>query len=161
MNTIYLFIKTRSGLQIFFPKIGRLTMGFVFVFGRPIRYAHFYEIKRKSWNKYNQVLRCEKKTYTTIERIIWNILCLCMRVHKHNGTRTNIVWQTLYNYSWCCWQEQTVNKLYSCPCNCGAEHRAQRRAARRQHLKKKCRLLSLHNSKCGLPLRVGANETPH
>ena len=38
MNTIYLFIKNGSGLQIFFPNIGRLTMGFVFIFG-PIRYS--------------------------------------------------------------------------------------------------------------------------
>ena len=39
MSTIYLFIKTRSGLQIFFPNIiYRLTMGFVFIFG-PIRYS--------------------------------------------------------------------------------------------------------------------------
>ena len=40
MNAIYLFIKTRSGPQIFFPNRpkGRLTMGFVFIFG-PIRYS--------------------------------------------------------------------------------------------------------------------------
>ena len=38
INTIYLFMKSRSGLQIFFPNIGRITMGFVFIFG-PIRYS--------------------------------------------------------------------------------------------------------------------------
>ena len=37
-NEYNLFIKTRSGLQIFFPNIGRLTLGFVFIFG-PIRYS--------------------------------------------------------------------------------------------------------------------------